>query len=231
MPFTVQQVLNDARVLHRKTQEEAMISTGGFEVVNLVNRSLQGIYAIGARVNPGYHGKRATLEDGGDPGETWVRPLDAELIFLVHDERELPDGKVLLTSPEEPVPDPERPCLVAWGGEFHHAPGSETPDGTLTAWYSRRPTLAESLEGVVDLEDAFRALLVTDLGSWFAHRDSRWDELGILAADRDHTLQLYVASLEHELVGRVRNVGQSGAFDTPSLVDLKQFLLSAQPAA
>lgn len=222
---TVQQVLNAALVLNRKTQEHAQVSAGGMEAVAAVNRSLSGIYQVGARVNPGYHGATATV---GEAAGTWARPANAELVTLIQTST---GTRVRTTTPEEPVPEPGQPCIVLWGRSYRRPAGVAIPTGTLTFWFSRRPELAIGLESVVDLEDAFVSLLVHDLGAWLAHRDERWDELGVIAGDLQKYLTLYVASLEHENVGIVRNVGQAGLFDSPSLVDLKSLLLAGSTEA
>jgi hypothetical protein len=100
------------------------------------------------------------------------------------------------------------------------------PAGNLTFWYSRRPEQAVDADSVVDLEDAFRSLMVYDIGSWLARRDERYTELEALAGLLDGALQVYLMSLMHEAVGIVRTTGQQGTFDTSSLVDLKSLLLS-----
>lgn len=220
MPFTVEDVLTGALVLNRKTQEDAKVSGGGLEIVRAVNRSLGGIFRIGARVNPGYHGATDAVAPTGD---AWTRPADAELVTLI---RNAAGDRVFVSHPEDPVPDPEELFLIRWGRVYRRPAGLVEPTGELTFYYSRRPAAAAALADEVDLEDAFRALLEFDLGAWFAHRDERWDELGVLWQERDRELGLYLASLEHESVGDVRNVGQTGTFDSPSLIDLKHLLLS-----
>jgi hypothetical protein len=223
MPFSVQDVLNDALVLNRTTQEPAMVSEGAVDIIAAINRSLSGIYAVGARVNPAYHGKvLGVAEDTG----VWARPEDAELVSLILDSAGV---RVLPSTPQEPRPDPDKPCVVRWGRVYRRPSGAAAPTGSLTFWYSRRPEFAADREDEVDLEDAFRSLLVYDLGTWFARRDERWDEAAGLIQERDRHFQMYLASLEHESVGDVRNVGQTGFFDSPSVVDLKALLLSLPP--
>lgn len=227
MPFTVRDIINDAKVLNRKTQERAMISEASPEIVAAVNRSLYGIYSVGARVNPGYHGETANVTDAG--GGVWVRPADAELIYLILDS----DGEeVLVADPREPSPDPGFPSVVRWGGTYRRPSEVPEPEGVLQFWYSRRPQEAANAESTVDLEDAFRSLMVYDIGAWLARRDERYDELQALSAMLDGALQLYLMSLVHENVSTVRTVGQLGTFDSSSLVELKQLLLSgAHPTA
>jgi hypothetical protein len=221
MPFTAAQVINDALVLNRKTQERAMITTDSAEVIEALNRSLQGIYQAGARINPAYYGTVATVAES--PLGQWARPSNAELVVLIRNEA---GDTIYPSTPEEPIPDPDTPSVVRWGRVYRRPAGAALPSGPLIFWYSRRPTPIAFRTDTVDLEDTFRALLVYDLGMWLAHRDQRWDEVGLLTASLERYLQLYVTSLEHESVGDVRNVGQLGTFDSPSLTDLKALLLS-----
>ena len=221
MPFTAAQVINDALVLNRKTQERAMITTESQEVLAALNRSLAGIYQAGARINPAYHGAITTVSE--TPAGQWVRPGNAELVVLIQTAAGV---TVYPSTPEEPIPDPDTPSVVRWGRIYRRPTGAAVPTGALTFWFSRRPEILILRTETVDLEDAFRALLVYDLGIWLAHRDQRWDEVGLLTSSLERYLQLYVTSLEHENIGDVRNVGQLGTFDSPSLTDLKALLLS-----
>lgn len=218
--MTVNDVLAAAMVLLRRFQEDALISGAGLEVVEAVRRTLNGIYQIGARVNPGYHGKvLAVAESAG----TWTRPADAELVTLLQDSTGV---EVFPSTPEEPIPDPARSFVVRWGQVYRRPTGVVVPAGALTFWYSRRPAAPTTLASEVDLEDTFASLLIYDVGAWLAHRDENWEGLAAIISDRDRYLSLYVASLEHESVGTVRNVGQTGTYDSPSLVDLKSLLFS-----
>lgn len=220
MPFTVRDVINDAKVLNRRTQENAMISTDAVEIVAAVNRSLYGIYAVGARVNPGYHGDVVTVAEAAG---TWTRPANAELVYLILDGD---GGEVLVADPREPVPDTGYPSLVRWGQAYRRPALEIDPSGDLEFWISRRPMEAASAAATVDLEDSFRSLLVYDVGAWLARRDERWEELQALSAMLDGALQVYLMSLVHETAGTVRTVGHQGTFDSSSLVDLKTLLLS-----
>lgn len=219
--MTGNQVLSQALVLNQKTQSDALVSAGGTEIVDAINRSLRGIYQIGARVNPSYHG---AMNPVGEASGTWPRPSDVELLYRIEDST---GAKVFVSDPEEPVPDPEKLWVVKWGRTYRQAPGLSTPAGELTFYYSRRPTALAALTGTVDLEDFFISLIVYDLGIWLAEHDERNDEVdAALRPHLEHYLRLYIASLEHEAANVVRNVGQTGTFDTPSLVDLKGLLLS-----
>jgi hypothetical protein len=217
---TYQEILNEALTLNRTTQENAQVSSGGYEITRAINRSLRGIYLIGARVNPLYHAKVDTAAESG--GE-WTIPADAELVFLVQDS----EGETVFpTHPEEPIPDPGHPCVIRLGKTYRRPPGAAIPTGDLTLWYSRRAEVATTLGAEVDLEDDFAPLLTYDLGAWFAGRDENMGEFDRLIGMRDTYLALYVASLEHAETGLVRNVGHTSTFDTPSLVDLKELLLA-----
>lgn len=219
---TGNQVLSQALVLNQKTQSDALVSAGGTEIVDAINRSLRGIYQIGARVNPSYHG---AIEAVTEAGGAWLRPSNVELLYRI--EQESDAAKVYVSDPEEPVPDPEKLWVVKWGRTYRQPPGLATPSGNLTFFHSKRPTALAALTGTVDLEDFFVSLLVYDLGIWLAEHDERNDEVGAaLRPHLEHYLRLYIASLEHEAANVVRNVGQTGTFDSPSLVDLKSLLLS-----
>lgn len=220
---TGQEVFDAARLLNRKTQEDALVSSVGTEVVNAINRSLRGIYQVAARVNPSYYGKTSSASESSG---TWSKPSDLELLYLV---RDASGNEVFVTDPRDPLPDPEVPCVQKWGASFTRPAGASIPTGSLTLYYSRRPSELSALAGTVDLEDQFVSLLVYDIGAWIAHKDERFDELPVLQGDLEKYLRLFVSSLEHEIADLTRNVGQTARFDSPSLVDLKTFLLGFQP--
>lgn len=215
---TVQQVLTAAYAKSTKNRPGA-IGTEATELVAVVGRALQGLFALGARVNPAFFGASAAVAYAA-PG--WARPADAEAVLRI----ESSAGQEVVVVPlEDRQAELGKPAVYQLGQVYRGAGNALDPtSGTLTFYYARRAQVPAALADPLDplWPEAYLELLVLEVASALALKDGRLDEVQALAAERNMWLARFVAFLEHESRVVSRSYGQVQHVPLAALVPLLQ---------
>lgn len=186
-----------------------------------VTRSLRGLFAIGARVNPVFFATQTNM-NFVSPG--WARPVDAESVFRL----ELVTGQEVALVPfDQRRAELAMPAVYAMGQTYRSAGNALDPiSGTIVAFYSKRPANVAGLTDPLDLSwpEAYNELLILDVAVYLALKDGRMDEVQVLTADRARWLSLYVAFLEHANANERRMYGAVRYINSNSLVSLADLL-------
>lgn len=211
-----------------KNKPGSIASESG-ELLQLVIRSMRGLYAFAARINPLFFAESAAVNFAA-PG--WLRPATAELIFRI----ELNTGaEVALVPFDDRTAEPGMPAVYEFGQKFlpasNAAPNPQA--GALTFYYSKRPTDPADLDANVDAmwTEQFNELLILEVAIYLALKDGRSTEIPGLTASRDKWANLFVAFLEHETVNERRRFGQVARFNVKSLMPLWSLLAGGAPPA
>jgi hypothetical protein len=225
---TAQDILTGALARSLKNSPDRL-ATNATELLQLVIRSMRGLYAFAARVNPTYFAESAVVAfaAGG-----WARPELAESVFRI--ENPTPTEVVVVPFDDRKA-EPSRPAVYRLGGKFITAGNALDPvAGNLTFFYARRPTSPANLTpATLDAQwtEQFNELLMLEVAIYLAIKDGRAEEVGSLTADRDKWAQLFVAYLEHETVNEVRRFGHVWRFNTQSMVPIMSLLAGPAKAA
>lgn len=206
-----------ARSIRNKGQQLA----GDTELLNAFNRSLSGMFAVGARVNPIYYGVTADVAAG--PGWPW--PTDSNLIYFLQDKANA-YAEVAVVPYDDVDAEPVLPCVFQLGRVYWPAGLPNDPTGELRFWYSRQPTVAATVGATIDTgwPSAFDELLVSEMAVYLSLKDNRGDELVSLREERDRWLALYIAHLEHSSSIERRRRPNIRRFNTPSMVPIGQLV-------
>lgn len=226
---TTGQMLLDAAYAKSLKNRPGEIATGATELLNLIIRSMQGLYAYAARVNPMFFSETAAVAFVS-PG--WTRPPLAESVIRI----ENPNGaEVVIVPYDQRDAEPGKPALWRFGQIYRPASSAAVnpQSGALTFFYAKRPTAPANLAATVDAlwTEQFNELLVLELAIYLALKDGRGEEVPGLTADRDKWLTLYTAFLEHETAQERRSYGHVHRFVGPSLVPLTSLLAGGARAA
>lgn len=217
--MTPNEIITAAFAKNRKNQPGVLAS--GTEMFSSFLRVYPVMWTIGARVNPGFFGARATV-----PFETdgWARPAEAESVFRI----ELPNGDLVNVVPmDERDADPFVPALYEWGQRFYPAGNPDDPEsGNLVFWYAKKPTLPVTADTELEAlwPASFDELLVLELALVLAAKDQRADEIALLRGDRDVWLRRFIAHLEHATVGVTRSTGAAQRFQAATQIPLTTLL-------
>lgn len=204
------------------------IATAGTELLNLVVRSMHGLYAYAARVNPVFFAETAAVTYVA-PG--WARPPLAESVIRIE------DGtlrEVVVVPYDQRNAEPGKPALWRFGQIYRPAtlaaPNPQT--GTLTFFYAKRPTTPATVNATLDplWTEQFNELLVLEMAIYLALKDGRGEEVPGLTAERDRWVTLYTGFLEHETAQERRSYGHVHRFTGPSLVPLMSLLAGGSMA-
>lgn len=203
------------------------IATQATELLNLLNRSMEGLYAFAARVNPTYFAETASV---GFAGAGWTRPAAAESIIRI----ETPGFVEVIVVPfDQRDAEPGKPAVWRFGQLFRSAGNANDPtSGNLTFFYAKRPTAPVALANTLDplWAEQFNELLALEVAIYLALKDGRASEVDGLMQDRDRWVTLYAAFLEHETANERREYGQAQRFVGPSLVPLTALLAGGKVA-
>ena len=220
---TVTQILEAAYAKSTKNNP-GTIATESTELLAVVQRCLDGLFAVAARVNPAHFGKSSTV--AGVAG-SWARPLDSESIFLVRDNS---DASLVVVVPyDDLLAEAQLPAVYEWGQEFWPAGNANDPvaaTASLDFFYSKRPDILTLVGDNLDAmwEEQFNELIVLDVAYYLAVKDQgtegRQLEATSLTAERERWANRYVAFLEHSTVGVRKRWGHINRFNSPSQVPL-----------
>lgn len=198
------------------------------DLLQFVIRAQRGLWALAARINPGFFAESAAVAfaSGG-----WARPVTAESIFRIENPSNV---EVIRVDMDQRAADPSRPAVYRWGQKYFTAGNAADPtSGNLTFFYSKRPTTPASITSILDPlwegAEQFNELLALETAMYIALQDGRLDEVERLRLERDYWVKLYVAFLEHEDVGVVRNYDVIKRFNTNTRVPLMSLLAGGPP--
>lgn len=217
---TVQQIITGALTRSSKNSP-GVIANNTSELVEVVRRSLTGLFTYAARVNPTYFADtQAVTLSGG----VWVRPETAESIFRI----EQSDSTEVVVVPfDDRKAELGMPAVYRFGQKFRSAGNPLDPTtGDLTFFFSKRPAVVTALSDVIDplWNESYNDLLISEVAIYLALKDGRADEIADLRADRDKWAMLFTAFLEHETVGERRRFGLVNRYATASIVPLNSLL-------
>lgn len=218
---TVQQILDGAYTRSSKNRP-GILMTDATEGLQLVIRSLRGLYAYAARVNPTYFGAQ-TVVAFVSPG--WRRPELAESIYRI----ETPAFVEVAVVPfDDRQAEPSMPAVYAFA-QIYRPASVNAPDpqsGNLVFWHARRPTDPANLAATLDADwaEAYNELLMLEVAIYLALKDGRLDELAALRAERDSWATLFTAFLEHETANLRARWNLVRRFTTNTLVPIRSLL-------
>jgi hypothetical protein len=200
-----------------KNQPGRMVNEGP-EVIGVVRRAVQGLFAVGARVNPEFF---SLAESVASVAGAWPRPATAESVWRI----ERPSGAEVIVVPRwDRQADTARPAVCRLGQRYYPAgnPGDPPTSEELTMLFAKAPAAIPTLASPIDpfFPDHFEGLLVDEVAIYLALKDGRVEEVPPLTESRNAWLALYVAFLEHETASEVRRFGATRAFTVPELTPL-----------
>lgn len=187
------------------------------EMLDVVTRAARGCWAYAARLNPEFFGAQAAVVYAG---AGWARPADAELVWYI----ENPAGQEVIVVPRNDLQaDASRPAVWSLTQVYRpipaYAPGPVAANA-LTVFYSQIFPKPATIDTPITAlwPTQFDDLLVHETAMYFALKDRRADERGVIEAGRDHWAQLFAAFLEHETTPRVYRYGAPRTFNVPALI-------------
>lgn len=217
MALIAQDILTSAYGYSAKTQPGRSINEAQ-EGRRIVQRSLQGLFAVAARVNPEYYGVDVDV-DFDIAANGWLRPAVAEAVYRI--ERTDFGDEVIVVPRFDRQADVARPALYRRGKVYLSAGNPLDPvNETLRFCCSKVPDALAAIADPVDAlyPDHFAALLELEVAMYIALKDGRMDEVAALRPQRDEWAALYIAHLEHETSNEVRRTGTLRTFQTPQLL-------------
>jgi hypothetical protein len=212
----------------RSTQNNpGTIATESTELLNVVQRALDGSYAMAARINPTFFAASATVTAPG-AGLPWARPELAESIFRIENS----GVEVVVVPYDDRTAEEGLPAVYEWGQNFYEAGNTPDPDPTtddLDFFYSKRPATLTSLTDTLDAlwREPFNELLVLEVAIYLAVKDgaaqSRLNELQALAQERLRWANRFCSHLEHATPIQRRRFGHIRRFNTEALLPVLGF--------
>lgn len=205
------------------------IASESTELLQLVGRSLRGLYSFAARINPYFFGASADVSYSA-PG--WAMPEDAEHIFRIEsaggsDANVAAGTRIWIVPFDDLEAEAAKPSVYLHGGVFHPAGNPPDPNTStsLRFFYSKRPAMPDELDSPLDSlwREQFNELLILDVAIHLALKDggdgSRDRELAALTQQRNEWARLFAAHLEH-VAPPVRRHGHIRRFNVDTLIPL-----------
>lgn len=217
--MNVQDILTDAYAKSKKNQPER-IATEETELVGVVNRIVRTMFMIGVRVNPYWFGVDNAIAFSS-PG--WARPPKAEAVFRIEIDA---STEVIVVPFKERDVEPTIPAVYRYAQVYRSAGNASDPtSGNLTFFYSERPTDVADLTTEIDTRFpvAYKELLDLETAIYLAIKDERESEVAALVRERDRSLLMYLAFLEHETLNEV-GIQHISPFNTPSMIPIASLL-------
>lgn len=199
MATTVMEILEMAYA--KSTQNNpGTIATESVELLGVVQRVLDGCYAVAARVNPIMFAESAIV---APVTNAWPRPPTAESIFLI----EKADGSTVAVVPyDDQGAESAWPSIYEYGQQFFTAKDLTDPDDasdSLTFFYAKSPDILTAPADALDSmwPEQFNELIVLHVANYLATKDfgtqGREGEIKSLAIEIERWANRYVAFLEH----------------------------------
>jgi hypothetical protein len=215
---TVQEILDAAFAKSTKNQP-GTIATSGVELLQVVIRSLRGLYAFAARVNPLQFSTVAVV---AEVTGFWARPEAAQSIFRV----EGPGGSEVAVVPfDDRQAEPSVPSIYEFQSGFNAVTNaSGTTSGFLTFWFSQRPDDPTPLDltGILDpdwVED-FNELLILEVALYLSLKDGRMEEVAGFKQNRNDWARLFANYLQHATANLRRRFGHQRIIDVETLLPM-----------
>jgi hypothetical protein len=226
MSTTVQQILDAAHARSTKN-DPGLIATQATELLKVVIRAMQGIYAYAARINPTFFAEQIDVPfaAGG-----WLRPSLAESIWRIEDPTL---AEVVVVPYDDRVKaEPTIPAVYEFGQKFRPATAlAPNPQGgSLTFFYAKRPADPANLAANLDAlwTEQYNELLIDEVAIYLALKDGRMDELSILRSEREPWVARFTAFLEHATANERRRFSQVRRFNTNTIVPLRSLLAGGE---
>lgn len=223
MPVTTKprDIIEAAYAKSLKNRPGAIASESG-ELLQLVIRSMRGLYAFAARINPLFFAESAVVAQAAG---AWPRPQNAEAVFRI----ETGAGVEVVVVPfDDRRAEPGIGAVYEFGQKYMPASAGAPDPGNvpLTFYYAKRPTDPANLDATIDAmwTEQFNELLILEVAIYLALKDGRADEVGALKADRDRWANLFAAFLEHESMNERRRFGQVARFNVKSMMPVWSLL-------
>jgi hypothetical protein len=203
------------------------IASESTELLQVVIRSMRGLYAFAARINPLFFAESAAVAFAA-PG--WPRPQNAEAVFRI----EMPSGAECVVVPfDDRQAEPGMPAVYEFAQKYIPvtALAPNPQNGNLTFYYAKRPTDPADLDSAIDAlwTEQFNELLILEVAIYLALKDGRVDEVGAYKLDRDRWANLFAAFLEHESMNERRRYGQVARFNVKSMMPIWSLLAGGAP--
>ena len=216
---TVQDILDGAFAKSTKNQP-GTIATSGVELLEVVVRSLRGLYAFAARVNPIAF---SAIDVVGEAAGFWERPELAQAIFRV--EQNADNAEVAVVPFDDQQAEPSLLSVYEFNGGFNVITTPEgTPTGDLDFWFAIRPDdpTPFDLTGVLDpkwIED-YNELLMLEVAIYLSQKDGRIEEIQGFSQTRNAWAQLYANFLQHGTANLRRRFGHAHVVNVDSLLPM-----------
>jgi hypothetical protein len=211
---------------HNKKLAPGRIVEDATEGVQVINRVLAALFALGARLNPEFFGASADVAFNAG----WARPADAELIYR-HEMVQAgdPEGEYVRLVPfDDRGLAAGRPAVYRFGQRYFPAVPADGPQqaDALRFYYAKRPAALAALADPIDpfWPEAHAELLMLEVAIYISLKDGQ--DVAGLVAQRDHALRLFVAFLQHEDTAEIRRSART--FVAPSF---DSFLVAPTNAA
>lgn len=172
------------------------VATAGPEILNMINRALGGLFAVGAQINPAFFGE--TFDATYEAGEGWLIPEDAESVFRI----ENPEGEEVVVVPlDQQDVDPARPSVYLLGPYYRRTSQANTPAEAddLTLFYARLPVPLGAMEEFTDplWPEHLNELLALEVAIYMAVKWDLPEQIQNVTPNRDQWLQRYLTHLGH----------------------------------
>lgn len=179
------------------------IATDAVELLNLMWRSLAGLYSYAASVNPHFFGAQAQVAFAAG----WPRPVGAEAVWRI----ETLGGTEVVTVPiDDKKAELGKPAVYRLGQKYFSAGNPLDPGAVdLIFFYSKQPAVPAALVDNIDATwpETYNPLLIDETALWLGIKDGRTEELGEIKESRDSWLKLFDSFLDHETMNEVRRMG------------------------
>lgn len=217
--MTVDDILEAAYAKSTKNNP-GTIATESTELLQVVQRTLEGLFAVAARINP-YHFAETVLT-AATASTHWERPEGAESIFRIEES----GSEVVVVPFYDKMAESAKPAVYEYGQAFFPAGNAGDPDpstDSLDFYYSKAPEVLTATTDSLDplWEEQFNELLIIEVSRYLAVKDSETEgraaEVASLMSEREMWANRYVAFLEHATVGIRKRYGHFNRFNTQSL--------------
>lgn len=231
--ITVRQILDAAYAKSAKTRPSTAL-TEATEGVLMVARSVRGLYAYAARVNPLFFGELVTVGTTAAAGNIplhWIRPAAAESIYRV--EILAGGAEVCVVPYDDRKAEPSKPSVYEFGQRFFSAGNPGDPvAGSLIFWYSKRPVDPVATSDTIDPMwcESYNELVILEVAIYLALKDGRADDLAELRQQRNSWATLFSAFLEHSTANLRSRFGQVRRFTTNTMIPLQSLLAGEKQA-
>lgn len=191
------------------------LATESTELLAVVKRTMRGIFALTARINPTYYGASASVTiDAG----RWPWPAGAELMFWI----EHSGDEVVVVPWDQRNAEPTKKAVYAMGKAFYSAGNPGDPSsGDLIIWHSRSPVDPAALSDPIDPDfpESHLDLVISEVAYYLAIKSDLAADKEAMRSERDKALTLYAAHIEHVFGALERKkYGHVRRFNTETLV-------------